>query len=113
MQISGTPPWAAPHSTGHPLGLPAAPDRPQSDTRIAAARDAAAAGSDPGQQRPFAHPTPQKADAPKTAPPSIMQLRITSHLQEQAQAAQDSGQPQGDESPQDSNARNSVLSTLP
>lgn len=89
MQISGNPTWAAPQTTGHPLGLPAAAQNIVKDTQIASARAASDSALGQGQGKPFLPGLPLKPPVqgePTVAPPSIMQIKISSLLQEQANA---------------------------
>ncbi|EPX85611.1 hypothetical protein [Salipiger mucosus] len=81
----------APLATGHPLGLPATQERTSPATRVQpAAREAAAdnnpgtGGQPPGAARRDASGDPDPE--PHSAPPSIMQIKITAMLEEQAEA---------------------------
>lgn len=88
MVLSGPNTWIAPLATGHPAGLPKTPKKPLPHTRVTApgGGDAMAGfmqGQDPtnfwraasGQPDPATH----------IAPPSIMQMKITQMLDDQAQ----------------------------
>ena len=89
MLISATSAASAPHSTGHPLGLPAFARQPVRDTQVAAARAASDSALGQGGDRPFVPVYPRQLPAEgeaRTAPPSIMQIRISSLLLEQAAA---------------------------
>ena len=90
MQIPGISTWAAPQTTGHPLGLPGTVIPAVKDTRITASRATSDSAMGKDQNPPYTAPNPPRAmsgtsgDEP-AAPPTIMQLKINSLLQEQAQ----------------------------
>lgn len=93
MQFTGVSQAVAPLATGHPQGLPAAPDGPPAETRVQPVSEQAKAGTgsndDPGSQRnPKAH----------TAPPSIVQIKISALLEQQARSLQEDRRASGPES---------------
>lgn len=82
--FTAVPPLMAPQTTGHPAGLPQDVARQNPETRITAPKEGAATanaqGDTPsGQKSPF----PKGADGKATAPPTILQIRINSMLEEQ------------------------------
>ncbi|MGR3377345.1 hypothetical protein [Salipiger abyssi] len=90
MQFTGVPPAVAPLATGHPLGLPAVPDGPARETKVQPVSEQARTGSDAETSgQPPADfwrgltglPNPAK----HVAPPSIMQIKISAILEEQAE----------------------------
>lgn len=89
MQFTGVPPAVAPLATGHPLGLPAVPDGPARETKVQPVSEQARIGTDAETRgQPPADfwrgltglPNPAK----HVAPPSIMQIKISAILEEQA-----------------------------
>ena len=88
MQFPGVPAAVAPFATGHPTGLPAAPTPPARETVVQPASRPLPAGPEPGGLPPSSFwrtlsglPDPRN----HSAPPSIMQLRITAILDEQVE----------------------------
>ncbi|MBN9890434.1 hypothetical protein [Salipiger abyssi] len=90
MQFTGVPPAVAPLATGHPLGLPAVPDGPARETKVQPVSEQARTGTDgeTSGQPPADFwrgltglPNPAK----HVAPPSIMQIKISAILEEQAE----------------------------
>lgn len=94
MQFTGVSQSVAPLATGHPLSLPASPIKAAPETRVQPvskqAKTGAEAGQD-GQDRPAAQRQPGGDTVPvdRAAPPSIMQLKISALLQEQAEKLMD------------------------
>ena len=89
MLISGIPAWAAPQSTGHPQALPATPAPAASDSRVVAlagSKEASLGQSGDGSAQDDG--TASRKDQ-KAAPPTIMQIKIATMLQEQAEARAD------------------------
>ncbi|SDJ00545.1 hypothetical protein [Salipiger marinus] len=88
MQFPGVPATVAPFATGHPSGLPAAPTPPARETVVQPASKPLPADPEPGGLPPSSFwrtlsglPDPRN----HSAPPSIMQLRITAILDEQVE----------------------------
>ncbi len=78
MKISITLPAMAPQPTGHPASLPPDPPKPSPAQQVEPPGEGAASGdSDSG------HRTAE--DEPKSVPPSIMQIKITEILEQQAE----------------------------
>ncbi|WP_323763352.1 hypothetical protein [Marinovum sp.] len=87
MMFTAVLPLSAPHTTGHPAALPQDLERRQADTRVTAAKPGAEAG-DARSDRSTGQDTPRHAargQEPATAPPTILQLKINTMLQEQQQ----------------------------
>lgn len=90
MMFTAALPLTAPQTTGHPAALPQELGRPTGDTRIAASQPGGAAGS--------ARSDHSSGDSPRhnarnreqaSAPPTILQLKINTLLEEQQQRAQE------------------------
>ncbi|GGA05423.1 MULTISPECIES: hypothetical protein [Salipiger] len=93
MQFTGVSHAVAPLATGHPQGLPATPDGPPAETRVQPISEQAKAGTGSndapgGQPEPKAH----------TAPPSIMQIKISALLEQQARSLQEDRRANGPDS---------------
>lgn len=92
MQISGIPTWYAPQTTGHPLGLPEAQPRAAEKTRvvpITKRSDSNALSSEGRPPEQFWRATDgDSTPTDHVAPPSIMQIRISRMLEEQASTLQ-------------------------
>lgn len=100
MVLSSPNTWIAPLSTGHPAGLPKAPKKPMPHTRVTApgSGDAMAGfmqGQDPSNFWRAASGQPDPAM--HIAPPSIMQMKITQMLDDQAQDQAGTADPQASE----------------
>lgn len=95
MQYSGVSLAVSPLATGHPLGLPDVPARTSVETRVQPVSRQAKAGTDTANDRhppaPFWRVLTDEADLKNhTAPPSIMQIKISAMLDEQAARLQES-----------------------
>lgn len=80
-------PLSAPHTTGHPAALPQDLERRPADTRVTAAKPGAEAGN-ARSDHSTARNTPRPAalgEEPASAPPTILQLKINTMLEEQKQ----------------------------
>ncbi|MCA0998453.1 hypothetical protein [Alloyangia pacifica] len=95
MQFTGVPQVVAPLATGHPLGLPGAPVRTAEETKVQPVKEQSTTDTDQGGEygadgQPPASfwrsLTGMPDPSSHVAPPSIMQLRITALLEEQAEA---------------------------
>ncbi|MDA7426043.1 hypothetical protein [Thalassococcus lentus] len=96
MQIPSLPQIAAPLTTGHPLGLPEAAQQKAQSSQVPSVQPSDGSASDPWRDHPSQH-NAQQGDRdtegqPKTAPPSIMQIKISQLLD--AQAEEQPGQTQ-------------------
>ena len=116
MQISGIPTWLAPVTTGHPLGLPEANRQAQEAPRVKPIQkrgdpDAALAeGRPPAQFWRGTRGEPDPAD--HVAPPSIMQIRISRMLDEQASQNLQAAAP-GQEVPQQAQSETDATEPRP
>lgn len=83
------PTWAAPQTTGHPLGLPNPSAQPYVTTQVTPLRKTSDSALGNSGGRPHdsdtASPDERKDSDQPVAPPSALQLKIISILQEQAQ----------------------------
>lgn len=92
MQLAGLSYLSAPQVTGHPLGLPGAPDRKTSVTEVQPILDARRPETQLGRGSPrtFYYAVQNKPDpATHNPPPSIMQIKISQILQDQALGTKD------------------------
>lgn len=90
MQLAGLSYMSAPQATGHPLGLPGAPDKTPSVTKVQPILDARRPETQLGTDTPpsafwkLAQGRPDPAT--HNPPPSIMQIKISQMLQDQVMA---------------------------
>ncbi|MBS0125360.1 hypothetical protein [Thetidibacter halocola] len=99
MKLVGIPAWYAPHSTGHPLGLPEPARKPPSVTvkPIAKRSDPDATLSDGKPPLQFWRSAGGEPDpATHVAPPTIMQLKISRMLEDQAKGMAETAEPVSD-----------------
>ncbi|MGY9050013.1 hypothetical protein P775_18825 [Puniceibacterium antarcticum] len=96
MHFSVLPPWAAPISTGHPFGLPGTSDQTKSVTRVPTVSKQSSSDSGMMQEKSpsqFWRVVGGQPDpATHVAPPSIMQLKISALLEQQAPLLQDTAE---------------------
>lgn len=88
MLLTTLPALHAPQPTGHPAALPSVAHSAQAATRVQApakGQDAAGAHIHNGQTGRGAEHTPKKDTQKDTAPPTILQIKINTMLQEQAE----------------------------
>ncbi|WP_150297803.1 hypothetical protein [Salipiger aestuarii] len=96
MQFTGVLPALAPLATGHPQGLPDPADGPPPVTRVQPVAEQADIGADPGTDRepPSEARQLQSRQTPeRSAPPSVIQIRIAKMLQDQAEKLATDRQP--------------------
>ena len=95
MQLTGVPQVVAPLATGHPLGLPGAPVRTAEETKVQPVKEQSTTDTDHGADHGTDGQPPTgfwrsltglPDPANHVAPPSIMQIRISALLEEQAEA---------------------------
>ncbi|WP_226621788.1 hypothetical protein [Alloyangia pacifica] len=95
MQLTGVPQVVAPLATGHPLGLPGAPVRTAEETKVQPVKESSTTGTDHSADHAAEGQPPAgfwrsltglPDPANHVAPPSIMQIRISALLEEQAEA---------------------------
>lgn len=95
MQLTGVPQVVAPLATGHPLGLPGAPVRTAEETKVQPVKEQSTTDTDHATDHGTEGQPPAgfwrsltglPDPANHVAPPSIMQIRISALLEEQAEA---------------------------
>jgi hypothetical protein len=99
MKLVGIPAWYAPHSTGHPLGLPEPARKPSPVTvkPIAKRSDPDATLSDGKPPMQFWRSGSGDPDpATHVAPPTIMQIKISRMLADQASGLAETAEPAKD-----------------
>lgn len=87
MLLAGpTPTWIAPLATGHPLGLPGAQKQPTPQQRVQPVSQSGSSATSADREHPVILPERKDDPNPAThvAPPSIMQIKISQMLYEQA-----------------------------
>lgn len=114
MHLAGPTPWIAPLATGHPLGLPALQKQPQAQIKVQPAHAARGMGTMMSDRQPPPHSSPARRDTPDpathVAPPTIMQIKISQMLDDQAVQLRDPAETgEGTSEPEASEARPDAL----
>lgn len=88
MHFAGPTSWIAPLATGHPLGLPALSKQPQSQQKVQPPNASRGMGRMMSDGQPPPQPGNPRRELPDpathVAPPTIMQLKISQILDDQA-----------------------------